>query len=219
MMDPGEVPSMILPSVNFHVTRACNARCSFCFATFRDVPDQLPLDDARRLVRALAAAGVEKLNFAGGEPTLHRGIGVLLRDSRELGLVTSIVSNGARMGALLDLHAADLDWVGLSVDSAHEATEGALGRSRGRHVVDEKPVVERQAQPHLVDGNAGLHRPAPRVLERIGFGIDEIAFDVPQPVVAPEAVALDASRMDRLARGDGRGQRHGKRSPGGIAAR
>lgn len=127
---------MILPSVNFHVTRACNARCSFCFATFRDVPDQLPLDDARRLVRALAAAGVEKLNFAGGEPTLHRGIGVLLHDSRELGLVTSIVSNGARMSALLDLHAADLDWVGLSVDSANEATEVALGRSRGRHVAD-----------------------------------------------------------------------------------
>jgi radical S-adenosyl methionine domain-containing protein 2 len=134
---------MILPAVNFHVTRACNARCSFCFATFRDVPGQLRPTDARRLVRALADAGVEKLNFAGGEPTLHRGIGTLLHDSRTHGLVTSIVSNGARMAALLDHHAADLDWVGLSVDSAHEATEVALGRSRGRHVADSLALAAR----------------------------------------------------------------------------
>lgn len=134
---------MILPSVNFHVTRACNAHCSFCFATFRDVPDQLSLDDARRLIRTLADVGVEKLNFAGGEPTLYRGIGTLLRDSRELGLVTSIVSNGARMGALLDHHAADLDWVGLSVDSAKEATEVALGRSRGSHVANSLALAAR----------------------------------------------------------------------------
>lgn len=134
---------MILPSVNFHVNRTCNAHCSFCFATFRDVAGPIGVADAVRLVRLLAEAGVEKLNFAGGEPTLHRGIGPLVRASRELGLVTSIVSNGARLGALLDHHAADLDWVGLSVDSAEEATEVALGRSRGSHVEESLALAAR----------------------------------------------------------------------------
>jgi radical S-adenosyl methionine domain-containing protein 2 len=127
---------MILPAVNFHVNRTCNAHCAFCFATFRDVPGQLGLDAALRLLDALAAAGVEKLNFAGGEPTLHRRIGELIRAARERGFVTSIVTNGARLDALLDSHAADLDWVGLSVDSAIESVEVALGRSRGTHVAD-----------------------------------------------------------------------------------
>ena len=56
-----------------------------------------------------------------GEPTLHPHIGELLAESRRLGFVTSIISNGARLERLLDSHAADLDWVGLSVDSADEA--------------------------------------------------------------------------------------------------
>lgn len=134
---------MILPAVNFHVNRTCNARCEFCFATFRDIPGQLGIADAHRLIHLLAAAGVKKLNFAGGEPTLHRGIGDLLAESHRLGVVTSIVTNGARMGALLDARPHDLDWVGLSVDSALEDTEVALGRSRGRHVTESLALAAR----------------------------------------------------------------------------
>jgi radical S-adenosyl methionine domain-containing protein 2 len=123
-----------VPAVNYHLLRRCDAACRFCFATFRDVDGQLGLDDARRLLGALREAGAEKLNFAGGEPTLHPHIGELVAEARRLGFVTSIVTNGARLARLLDGHAEDLDWVGLSVDSAEEATEIALGRSRGAHI-------------------------------------------------------------------------------------
>ncbi len=125
---------LAIPAVNYHLFKPCDAACHFCFATFRDVEGRLALPDARRLLGLLRDAGVEKLNFAGGEPTLHPDIGELVALSRALGLVTSIVSNGARLGRLLDTHATDLDWLGLSVDSADEATEVALGRSRGDHV-------------------------------------------------------------------------------------
>ncbi len=134
---------MILPAVNFHVNRACNAHCTFCFATFRDVAGQLPGPDVLRLLDLLAAAGVEKLNFAGGEPTLYRGIGPLMHASKARGFVTSIVTNGARLDALLNANAADLDWVGLSVDSALESVEVALGRSRGQHVAESLRLAAR----------------------------------------------------------------------------
>lgn len=134
---------MILPAVNFHITRACDARCRFCFATFRDVPGQLGLDDACRLVHMLAVAGVDKLNFAGGEPTLHPGLPTLLGESRRAGLVTSVVTNGARLTALLDSHPGLLDWVGLSADSAIEATQAALGRGRGGHVANVIRLADR----------------------------------------------------------------------------
>jgi radical S-adenosyl methionine domain-containing protein 2 len=122
------------PAVNFHLLKACDAACRFCFATFRDVPRQLGVRDAERVIDLLRAAGVDKLNFAGGEPTLHPKIGVLVAHACGAGLVTSIVTNGSRLGALLDEHAAHLDWVGLSLDSASEETEIAIGRSRGAHV-------------------------------------------------------------------------------------
>jgi radical S-adenosyl methionine domain-containing protein 2 len=123
-----------LVAVNFHLYKPCNYRCRFCFATFRDIRGQLDLEQSLRLLRLLRDAGCEKLNFAGGEPTLHPHIGALLAESRRLGLVTSIISNGARLSQLLAGHAADLDWVGLSVDSADESVQSALGRGTGGHV-------------------------------------------------------------------------------------
>lgn len=125
---------LLVPAVNYHILRQCDAACRFCFASFRDVNGQLPLHEARRLLRAVREAGAEKLNLAGGEPTLHPHIGTIVAEARRLGFVTSIVTNGARLDRLLGHHANDLDWVGLSVDSGDEATEIALGRSRGRHV-------------------------------------------------------------------------------------
>lgn len=121
-------------AVNFHLYKPCNYRCRFCFATFRDIQGQLPLSGARLLLRLLREAGTEKINFAGGEPTLHPYIGELICEARRLGLVTSIITNGARLDALLDAHAEAIDWVGLSVDSGHEDIQAALGRGRGGHV-------------------------------------------------------------------------------------
>ncbi len=123
-----------LVAVNFHLYKPCNYRCRFCFATFRDLRGQLSLEHALTLLRLLREAGCEKLNFAGGEPSLHPHIGPLLAESRRLGLVTSIISNGARLTQLLAAHAGDLDWVGLSVDSADEAVQAALGRGTGGHI-------------------------------------------------------------------------------------
>lgn len=125
---------MNIPSVNFHIYKPCNATCRFCFATFRDVIGHLPLPEALNVLDALRSAGAEKINFAGGEPTLHPHVGQLVAHARGLGLVTSVVTNGARLDRLLDDHAEDLDWVGLSVDSGNEAVETALGRGRSGHV-------------------------------------------------------------------------------------
>ncbi|MCK6527591.1 viperin family antiviral radical SAM protein [Myxococcota bacterium] len=121
-------------AANYHLLQPCDAACRFCFATFRDVRGRLPLADALRVLDLLRAAGIEKINLAGGEPTLHPRIGDIVAHARRIGFVTSIVTNGSRLGELLDHHAADLDWVGLSVDSADEATEIGIGRGRGDHV-------------------------------------------------------------------------------------
>lgn len=134
---------MLSPAVNFHVNKACNARCRFCFATFRDVLGRSRTEVALGVVDALARAGCEKLNFAGGEPTLRRDLGQLIRRAKEHGLVTSIVTNGFRLDRLLDEHADALDWVGLSVDSGREDVQQALGRGEGDHVESSIRLADR----------------------------------------------------------------------------
>lgn len=122
-------------AINYHLYKPCNAHCRFCFATFRDVHGSLDPADATRLIECLREAGGQKLNFAGGEPTLHPHIAPLIRHAKQIGFTTSIVTNGARLRPLLEAHASALDWVGLSVDSGREQVQEALGRGRGDHVV------------------------------------------------------------------------------------
>lgn len=121
-------------AINYHLYKPCNLRCQFCFATFRDVSGQLSLAGERRLIGVLRERGAEKINFAGGEPTLYRHLGELVRYAKSLGFVTSIVTNGARLEQLLDEAGEALDWVALSVDSANEGTQRLLGRGKGTHV-------------------------------------------------------------------------------------
>jgi len=123
-----------LGTVNFHLFKPCNLRCRFCFATFRDVRGRLPTDEVRRLLDTLAAAGCGKVNFAGGEPTLHPDIGAILEHARSLGLVVSIITNGARLRRVLREQPGVLDIVGLSVDTADEQIQARLGRGPGGHV-------------------------------------------------------------------------------------
>lgn len=121
-------------AINFHLYKPCDARCRFCFATFRNVQTHLSLPDAQRLITTLREAGGEKLTFAGGEPTLHPHIGPLVQHAKDIGFVTSIVTNGSRLGQLLDHFADALDWAALSADSADERVQQSLGRGRGDHV-------------------------------------------------------------------------------------
>lgn len=133
---------LAVPSVNFHLWQPCNMRCGFCFATFQDVKrtalpkGHLPRKDAAQVVDALADAGFQKINFAGGEPTLCPWLAELIDRAKSHGLVTSIVTNGSRLDAeTLDALSANLDWIALSIDSVDP---GALVRT-GR-ALNGKPI-------------------------------------------------------------------------------
>lgn len=116
-------------AINFHLLRACNARCRYCFARFPETPKRLATADAIDVMQRVREAGGEKMNFVGGEPTLHPDIERLVVAAREMGFTTSIVSNGARLARLLAASGgAMLDWVGLSVDSATDDGNALVGR-------------------------------------------------------------------------------------------
>lgn len=116
-------------AINFHLLSACNARCRYCFARFPETPKRLSFGDAIEVIRRVRLAGGEKMNFVGGEPTLHPDIERLVLATKEMGFITSIVSNGARLNRLLTSPGGDaLDWIGLSVDSATDDGNKLIGR-------------------------------------------------------------------------------------------
>ena len=125
-----------MPSVNFHLWKPCNMKCRFCFATFQDVgQDVLPKGHLQRegclaVVEALASAGFDKINFAGGEPTLCPWLPDLIRRAKEVALTTSIVTNGSRITPeWLDCVGNSLDWAALSIDTVDPEKLEASGRT------------------------------------------------------------------------------------------
>ncbi len=126
----------IFISVNFHLNKACNYKCKFCFSTFRSSKNFsiLKLSEKKKIIALLRERGMKKINFAGGEPTLDRDLGPLIEYSKSLGLTTSVVTNGYKLKELLYEFGKFLDWVGLSIDSSDEKVNKKLGRGNGSHV-------------------------------------------------------------------------------------
>lgn len=135
-------------AINFHLLAQCNARCLYCFATFRETPKRLSTTEAIKVMRLVREAGGEKMNFVGGEPTLHRDIGQLILTAKQLGFTTSVVSNGKLLESLLHSPAGRaLDWVGLSIDSATDAGNVAVGRAQeGEGYVAQQVALARKAR-------------------------------------------------------------------------
>ena len=125
-----------MPSVNFQLWKPCNMKCRFCFATFQDVgknvlpKGHLPREGCLAVVEALASAGFEKINFAGGEPTLCPWLPDLIRRAKETALTTSIVTNGSRITPeWLDRVGDSLDWVAVSIDTLDQEKLESSGRT------------------------------------------------------------------------------------------
>lgn len=77
---------------NYYVTYRCNATCSFCDIWEKPSPYVTP-ENARQNLRDLKRLGVRVVDFTGGEPLLHRQLPQLLREAKELGLITTVTTN------------------------------------------------------------------------------------------------------------------------------
>lgn len=136
------------PTVNMHIVGHCNYRCGYCYARFEKSKTYLPLSTARQILGDLKENGAKRITFAGGEPTLHRDLEAMLVACAEVGLVTSLVTNGSR----LDRDSCRrlfpwLRWLVLSCDSHLRNTNDLLGR---------KPRRDLLGQPARVDEIVGL---------------------------------------------------------------
>lgn len=119
-------------TASFHIVKPCNMKCKFCYATFDDmrILRQLPKDQAFVILDKLKNAGLEKITFAGGEPLLYKYIFDVIKYSKKIGLVTSIITNASLLNddTLIRLVGL-LDWIGVSIDSLDEKTNKLIGRT------------------------------------------------------------------------------------------
>lgn len=131
-------------TASFHIVKPCNMKCKFCYATFDDmnISKQLSITDVIVILDKLKSAGLQKVTFAGGEPLLYKSLKAAIVHSSEIGLTTSIITNGSMLNDnWLSEMRPFLDWVGLSVDSLDVLTQRKIGRI-GNKPVDYYSLIE-----------------------------------------------------------------------------
>ena len=119
----------------WELTYRCTARCSYCSYWEHPSPPQLEmqLHQVKEGLDRIYAYGCRLVNFTGGEPTLRRDLEDIVRHASDLGMWTSIVTNGSTLtrARIQALKSAGLDNLLVSLDSlqpsVHDRQRGITG--------------------------------------------------------------------------------------------
>src|SRR4051812_17409473 len=80
-------------SITFILTHRCNFQCDYC-----DIPAAAGIEMTEAQFRAaideLAAAGMARASFSGGEALIRSDATAIIKHARSLGLSTSLNTNG-----------------------------------------------------------------------------------------------------------------------------
>ncbi|OGP95038.1 MAG: hypothetical protein A2157_04745 [Deltaproteobacteria bacterium RBG_16_47_11] len=116
---------MISPiSINLDLTSACNFSCPFCVdSKLVNAGKSLTLGEVKKTIDTLHSRGLlSVILIGGGEPTLHKGFGEVVRYIKSKRLQIGIVTNGSRLEkieAIVD-ELKEKDWIRISIDAAGE---------------------------------------------------------------------------------------------------
>ena len=111
--------------VQYSLLNACNAKCVYCNCPEREDP-RASLEQHLAVLAEFARLGAVRIKFLGGEPLLHRDIGVLVAAAKSHGTRTAIVTNGFLIPSRMDLM-TQFDEVVISIDGSEEAHDAQRG--------------------------------------------------------------------------------------------
>ncbi len=124
--DRNILPNFSPVSINLDLTSSCNFACPHCVdSKIINTGEFLKLEDIKRSVDTLKSHGILSIILlGGGEPTLHKDFGEIVRYIKSKGVQLGIVTNGSRLSQVKNI--VDLlekeDWLRISLDSGSQNT-------------------------------------------------------------------------------------------------
>jgi MoaA/NifB/PqqE/SkfB family radical SAM enzyme len=119
MLAPGRTPLI----VQIHPTTRCNLRCLHCYSVSGPLePDLLEYETVRDALTGAVEEGYKVASFSGGEPLLCQDLGKMLEHAKQLGMRTTVTSNGILLSrARLSMLAGHTDVLAISLDGVPES--------------------------------------------------------------------------------------------------
>jgi len=122
------------PVVVWTVTRTCNLKCVHCYTDSKAMryPGELTTDEALGILEDLAIFRVPAILFSGGEPLLRPDLFKLAGRARDLGIRTTLSTNGTLITPAMaeKIRDAGFKYVGISLDGPkvlHDKFRGVPG--------------------------------------------------------------------------------------------
>lgn len=130
-------------SITWYLTTACNLACEFCYNRTEGPPSDFDLEEARRVLRDIAAAKPFSLCLIGGEIFMLDGLLTLIRDAHNYGIKVNLASNGLLITeAIMDeLSTMNIGFIQISLDGS---TAELHDRMRGPGTYDKTLAVIRR---------------------------------------------------------------------------
>ena len=111
-------------SINLDLTSACNFSCPFCVdSKLINAGRNLTLEEVKKTIHTLQTHGLlSVILIGGGEPTLHKDFGEIVRYIKSKRLQIGIVTNGSRLEKIEAVvgELREKDWIRISIDAAGE---------------------------------------------------------------------------------------------------
>ncbi len=123
-------------TLRISVTSHCNLNCVYCNPVISKF--EMSDDDLIKIIKAAALAGVKKISWTGGEPTVKKGLAEIIKTARELGIQKqSMTTNGVLFyKKAQELKNAGLTRVNISLDTLDAA--------------EYKSITKRDALPYVL---------------------------------------------------------------------
>lgn len=137
------------------LTYACPLQCPYCSnpLDFAQVKNELSTDDWLKVFREARAMGATQLGLSGGEPLVRRDLEVLIREARQMGYYTNLITSGVGMDAarMAAFKEAGLDHIQVSFQaSSQELNDLIAGTEAFEHKLEMARQVKAQGYPMVL---------------------------------------------------------------------
>ncbi|WP_421862012.1 pyrroloquinoline quinone biosynthesis protein PqqE [Motiliproteus sp.] len=144
------------------LTYSCPLQCSYCAnpVDFKNGGDELSTEQWLEVLRQGRKMGAAQLGFSGGEPLLRKDLEELIREARQMGYYTNLITSGMGMDAqrVANFKEAGLDHIQISFQASSAELNNRLAGSD--KAFEQKLAMAREvkAQGYPMVLNFVIHR-------------------------------------------------------------
>lgn len=143
------------------LTYSCPLQCPYCSnpMDIANYKDELSTKEWLKVLREARKMGAAQLGFSGGEPLVRKDLEILVKEARELGFYTNLITSGIGLDEqrIIALKEAGLDHIQISFQVSDEELNNFLsGTDSFQQKLEMAKLVKKHDYPMVL--NFVLHR-------------------------------------------------------------